>query len=121
MMPSSIRCTASNLRSCALAAAEGTRNPRRPTPERRHDPKKRAQRSLVGNELRGGAMATPTANGSQQDSSPYVAPQINLPKGGGAIRGIGEKFAANPVTGSATFSIPLPVSPGRGGFNPQIT
>ena len=25
-----------------------------------------------------------------------VAPQISLPKGGGAIRGIGEKFAANP-------------------------
>ena len=28
----------------------------------------------------------------------------------------GEKFAANPVTGSATFSVPLPVSPGRGGY-----
>ena len=27
-------------------------------------------------------------------------PQISLPKGGGAIRGIGEKFAANPVTGT---------------------
>jgi hypothetical protein len=32
----------------------------------------------------------------------------------------GEKFAANPVTGSATFSVPLPVSPGRGGFGPQL-
>ena len=28
------------------------------------------------------------------------APTISLPKGGGAIRGIGEKFAANPVTGT---------------------
>ena len=27
-------------------------------------------------------------------------PAISLPKGGGAIRGIGEKFAANPVTGT---------------------
>jgi YD repeat-containing protein len=43
-----------------------------------------------------------------------------LPKGGGAIRGIGEKFAANPVTGSSSFSIPLPASPGRAGFGPQL-
>ena len=48
------------------------------------------------------------------------APQLSLPKGGGAIRGMGEKFAANPVTGSSTFSIPLPASPGRGGFGPQL-
>ncbi len=27
-------------------------------------------------------------------------PSISLPKGGGAIKGIGEKFAANPVTGT---------------------
>ena len=30
-------------------------------------------------------------------------PTISLPKGGGAIRGIGEKFAANPVTGTSTI------------------
>ena len=28
----------------------------------------------------------------------FAAPQINLPKGGGAIRGIDEKFTSNPVT-----------------------
>ncbi|MBL7489450.1 hypothetical protein I6A60_34005 [Frankia sp. AgB1.9] len=33
---------------------------------------------------------------------------------------MGEKFAANPVTGSAAFSIPLPASPGRGGFGPGL-
>lgn len=49
------------------------------------------------------------------------APELSMPKGGGAIRGLGEKFAANPVTGSATFSIPLPVSPGRAGFAPQLS
>lgn len=27
-------------------------------------------------------------------------PTISLPKGGGVVRGIGEKFAANPVTGT---------------------
>ena len=38
-----------------------------------------------------------------------------------AIRGIGEKFAANPVTGTGSFSIPLSASPGRGGFGPQLS
>ena len=31
------------------------------------------------------------------------APSISLPKGGGAIRGIGEKFAANPVIGTGSL------------------
>jgi hypothetical protein len=46
-------------------------------------------------------------------------PQLNLPKGGGAIRGIGEKFSANPVTGTASLSLPIRTSPGRCGFAPQ--
>ena len=46
---------------------------------------------------------------------------INLPKGGGAIRGVGEKFAANPVTGSGSMTVPLAVSPGRAGFDPQLS
>src|SRR5262245_56574196 len=58
---------------------------------------------------------------SDKPSFTVLAPAIALPKGGGAIRGIGEKFAANPVTGSARFSIPLPASPGRGGFGPELT
>lgn len=33
------------------------------------------------------------------------APAMNLPKGGGAISGIGEKFAANPVTGTGSMSV----------------
>jgi RHS repeat-associated protein len=52
--------------------------------------------------------------------APFQAPAVSLPTGGGAIRGMGEKFAANPVTGSSTCSIPLPASPGRGGFAPQL-
>ena len=47
------------------------------------------------------------------------APSISLPKGGGAIRGMGEKFAANPVTGSMT--VPIGTSPGRSGFGPQLS
>src|SRR5208337_2137150 len=48
-------------------------------------------------------------------------PQLNLPKGGGAIRGIGEKFAANPVTGTGSLSVPIATSPGRSGFGPQLS
>jgi RHS repeat-associated protein len=49
------------------------------------------------------------------------APQLNLPKGGGAIRDIGEKFAANPVTGTGSMTVPIFASPGRGGFGPQLS
>ena len=41
-------------------------------------------------------------------------------QGGGAIRGIGEKFAANPVTGTSSLSVPIATSPGRSGFGPQL-
>ncbi|MCC6140601.1 MAG: toxin [Nitrospira sp.] len=47
-------------------------------------------------------------------------PSISLPKGGGAVRGIGEKFAANPVTGTGSMSVPIATSPGRSGFGPQL-
>src|SRR5450631_1967831 len=49
------------------------------------------------------------------------SPTISLPKGGGAIQGVGEKFAANPVTGTGSMSVPLVTSPGRGGFGPQLS
>jgi Salmonella virulence plasmid 65kDa B protein len=48
-------------------------------------------------------------------------PAIALPKGGGAIRGIGEKFAANPVTGTGSMSVPIATSPGRSGFGAQLS
>jgi RHS repeat-associated protein len=50
-----------------------------------------------------------------------AAPTISLPKGGGAIRGIGEKFSANPVTGTGSLAVPIAVSPGRSGFRPHVT
>lgn len=49
-----------------------------------------------------------------------TAPQVGLPKGGGAHRGMGETVKANPATGSAGISVPLPLSPGRGGAAPQL-
>ncbi|HJQ09134.1 MAG TPA: SpvB/TcaC N-terminal domain-containing protein, partial [Candidatus Saccharimonadales bacterium] len=41
-------------------------------------------------------------------------PSISLPKGGGAIKGIDEKFSVNAANGTASFSLPLPVAPARG-------
>ena len=49
------------------------------------------------------------------------APGISLPKGGGAIRSIAEKFAANPATGTGSISVPLAASTGRSGFSPQLS
>jgi RHS repeat-associated protein len=56
----------------------------------------------------------------QEKPFQVAPPQLNLPKGGGAIRGIGEKFAANPVTGTGTLTVPVYSSPGRTGFGPQL-
>ena len=58
---------------------------------------------------------------SPQEGAPFAAPSISLPKGGGAIRGMGEKFAANPVTGTGSMSVPIATSPGRSGFGPQLS
>ncbi|MCP5049822.1 MAG: hypothetical protein GY940_21820, partial [bacterium] len=48
-------------------------------------------------------------------------PSISLPKGGGALKGIDEKFKVNTANGTASFNIPLPVTPGRNGFSPSLT
>lgn len=60
-------------------------------------------------------------NQTSQETKQGQQPSITLPKGGGAIRGIGEKFAANPVTGTGSMSVPIATSPGRSGFGPQLS
>jgi RHS repeat-associated protein len=47
-------------------------------------------------------------------------PAISLPKGGGAIKGIGETFQPNLFSGTGNFSVPVYASPGRNGFGPQL-
>ncbi len=49
-----------------------------------------------------------------------TASQISLPKGGGAIQGIGEKFLANEFTGTSSLSLPIFTSACRN-FEPQLT
>lgn len=45
---------------------------------------------------------------------------ISLPKGGGAQKGIGEKFSPDLHTGTGNFTVPLALPPGRNGFQPQL-
>ena len=48
-------------------------------------------------------------------------PAISLPKGGGAIKGIDEKFTVNPATGAGSLNVPVFTSPGRSNFQPQLS
>ncbi|WP_107669741.1 SpvB/TcaC N-terminal domain-containing protein [Cyanothece sp. BG0011] len=59
--------------------------------------------------------------GATQKTYISASPTISLPQGGGAIKGLGEKFAANPVTGTGSMSVPIATSPGRSRFGPQLS
>lgn len=61
-----------------------------------------------------------TARAPADGAQKSLVPAISLPKGGGPLRGMGEKFAANPVTGTGSMSVPIACSPGRAGFGPQL-
>ena len=67
--------------------------------------------------------STEQGNGNPTEEKSYFSPPpaVSLPKGGGAIKGMGEKFAANPVTGTGSMSVPIATSPGRSGFGPQLS
>src|SRR3712207_112379 len=45
---------------------------------------------------------------------------ISLPKGGGALQGMGEKFSPDPHTGTGNFTVPISLPPGRNGFQPDL-
>jgi RHS repeat-associated protein len=64
-------------------------------------------------------MSSDTSGGSAP-AGPADQRGVSLPKGGGAIRGIGEKFSVNAANGTATFSIPLVTSAARDDFEPQL-
>jgi RHS repeat-associated protein len=69
--------------------------------------------------------ALPIAAGEQgtdarAPDSPML-PTPSLPKGGGAIRGMGESVTVNPARGTGALSIPVGVSPGRRGAGLTLT
>jgi hypothetical protein len=51
----------------------------------------------------------------------FTLPAVNLPKGGGSINGIGEKFSVNACNGTGSTSIPISLTPARDGFTPQLS
>jgi hypothetical protein len=55
---------------------------------------------------------------ANQSSAPGQT--ISLPKGGGALHGIGEKFSADIQKGTGNFTVPIALPPGRNGFQPQL-
>jgi RHS repeat-associated protein len=61
-----------------------------------------------------------TAGKAATKSNAISIPQITLPKGGAALKSIDEKFSVNAANGTASFSIPLPVTTARGGFQPSL-
>jgi hypothetical protein len=63
--------------------------------------------SLVSNNVTKSRVpgSNPFQERSQNESHQLKVPQISLQKGGGALKGIGEKFAANPVTGTGYTKI----------------
>jgi RHS repeat-associated protein len=60
-------------------------------------------------------------NSSAAKSSLLQVPSITLPKGGGAMKGIDEKFSVNSSNGTASYTVPLPFSPGRSGQAPGLS
>src|SRR5437870_12311061 len=56
--------------------------------------------------------------GNQSGSAGQI---ISLPQGGGALHGIGEKFAPDLHTGTGNFTIPIALPSGRNGFQPQLS
>lgn len=65
--------------------------------------------------------AITTAQPGLAGPQPLGPPAIQLPRGGGAIRGLDESFSVNAATGSGSLSLRLPTSPGRDGFGPQLS
>lgn len=59
-------------------------------------------------------------DGQEQQPFALQVPQVALPKGGGAIKGIDEQFTVNAANGTMALSFALPFTPGRGGSTPPL-
>ena len=59
-------------------------------------------------------------SGDSTGKSKISVPELSLPKGGGAIKGLGEKFQTDAFTGTGSFSIPVYTTPSRS-FKPELS
>jgi RHS repeat-associated protein len=57
----------------------------------------------------------------QEQREPGRIPQISLPKGGGALRSIDEKFSVNASNGTCEITIPLPFAKTRSGLDGSVS
>src|ERR1035437_5223829 len=74
------------------------------------------------NELKDSAGSDNMTDRTSPDQSFDIQiPSISLPKGGGALKNIDEKFHVNAVNGTAGFTLPLPFSKTRSNFIPAIS
>ncbi|PWT79107.1 MAG: insecticidal toxin complex protein, partial [Bacteroidetes bacterium] len=64
---------------------------------------------------------TASNNQSSADTDSIKIPSINLPKGGGALKSIDEKFQVNASNGTASCSFPLGFSKTRNNFSPALS
>ncbi|KAL7898927.1 hypothetical protein HDV63DRAFT_411354 [Trichoderma sp. SZMC 28014] len=70
----------------------------------------------------GGSKATRNQAAATGQRLPAVIPTPGLQKGvaGGSHRPIDQTFKMNPVNGTMSLAIPIPVTEGRGGFGPKL-
>lgn len=61
------------------------------------------------------------SQGEKTETGSNIQSQISLPKGGGAIKGIGEKFDINYFTGTASLTVPIYTTPSRSDFYPKLS
>ncbi|MHA2028545.1 MAG: SpvB/TcaC N-terminal domain-containing protein, partial [Candidatus Kariarchaeaceae archaeon] len=81
---------------------------------------KSAATAAIGSSIVSPFVANDSAQASEGISS-SSASAISLPKGGGAISGIGETFQPNLFTGTGNFSVPIATTPGRNGLGPKLS
>jgi len=65
--------------------------------------------------------ATRAADLAAASDGPPGIPVLTVPKGGGAIQGMGEKFAVTAANGTGALSVPIHATPGRSDFGPSLS
>ncbi len=61
-----------------------------------------------------------TSGGFGQAGAGRSTPEIAVPKGGGAVRGIGEKFQVSAATGTGSITVPVATPRSRQGTGPSL-
>ena len=90
------------------------------------DDENRSKPSSTNTHNDAGRKSSATRRGDSRQDTVYAQddlniPKIELPKGGGALKSIDEKFQVNAANGTVSFSVPLPLSKTRSDFAPALS